>query len=270
MPPTPVYDDALTRESAKRLDHLVRGLPHPIALAGGHAVRYRVIDAWKRRFNQEYFGSRDIDVIYYVDPAWTRDQLAESAFGQAPSRLKVAGYKPHATFNFSAIVDNQGHSLDTEPKWPKMLGVDFHLLFVDPMVTHAHDLAKDVVGFVPIDEPILGEVFRDQTKRDELKPLGPNVYLPTADLLVAAKLKSLPDRTKDDKQVKDLCDLYALAAFGGATTRGIAETVHRLIPGAGALVNGATNHEKLGEAARHLDVQVNDFRAVIGPLAVKP
>lgn len=81
--PNPVYDDLLTVESGRRLAAIVQKLPEPVALCGGHAVRYRVRDEWKRQFNQEYFGSRDIDVAYHVRPDWTDEQLEESALGQA-------------------------------------------------------------------------------------------------------------------------------------------------------------------------------------------
>ena len=52
--PNPVYVDLLTQESEKRLAALVRDIPHPVTLAGGHAVRLRVQERWFERHQQGY------------------------------------------------------------------------------------------------------------------------------------------------------------------------------------------------------------------------
>src|SRR5581483_885534 len=110
--PEPEYNDVLTRASADRLAQLVRDLPHPVALAGGHAVRLRVEKEWRRAFGQEYFGSRDIDLCYYVDPAWSSQELRESAVGRAPARIREVGYKPLGMFRFGIILDSKGNVLE--------------------------------------------------------------------------------------------------------------------------------------------------------------
>lgn len=224
--PTPIYSDVLTKASAERVAQLVRDLPHPVALAGGHAVRLRVEAAWRQAFGQEYFGSRNIDLVYLVEPAWSKDEFRASAAGKAPKRIKDAGYEPVGTFRFGLILDKDGKPLKKEPLSPAIRGIDYDTLYLDPIVTHKRDDSKEILGFEPVDEPLLAPVFHDASLRTPLPKLGENVFLPVAPMLIATKLKSLPDRTKDDKAIKDLCDLYALFTFGGATMDEIRRLVH--------------------------------------------
>lgn len=170
--PTPVYRDVLTEESGARLARLVQDLPHPVALAGGHAVRYIVRKGWKDRFGQSYFGSRDIDVCYYVDPEWSEEEFRSSAAGQAPERIREIGYQPMGVFRFGLWVDTGGNVLDEEPGPPKMRGVDYDLLNLDPMVTHIHPAADEVLGYKPIDEPLLAHAFTEEHLRTTVEELG--------------------------------------------------------------------------------------------------
>lgn len=266
--PNPVYLDVLTKESEARLAHLVRDLPHPVSLAGGHAVRLRVEAGWRAAFGSGYFGSRDIDLAYFVDPAWSLDELKASAAGQAPDRIVATGFRRAGSFRFSIFLDDEGRELAAEPPPPKMRDVDYHELSLDPMVTNFHDELPKLWRFKPIDEPILARVFHEPDLRDLLPAMGPNVYLPKAPVLVATKLKSLPERTKDDKAVKDLCDLYALTRYGGTTVAETRRVVHRVLPEAAARVADALGSPFLAEAAGHLDLDERAYRAVVAPLAV--
>lgn len=268
--PDPVYSDLLTRESEKRLAALVHDLPHPVALAGGHAVRLRVQEKWRERHQQAYFGSRDIDIAYLVDAAWTEEELRASVAGRARSRIESIGYRASGAYSFSLHLDEQGNEMKELPRLGRIPGVDYHVLKIDAMVTNAHPKQREVLGFNPIDEPLLAAVFHDASLRSTLPQFGPGVYLPTSPVLVGTKLKSLPERTQDDKAVKDLCDLYALAVFGGASQRMIRAHIHRALPNVRELVAAALSDSFLEQASRHLDVAVRDFRAVIGPLALPP
>lgn len=113
--PTPLYNDVLTQESAKRVKDLLKDLPHPVALVGGHAVRLTVQHAWQNRFGEDYFGSRDIDVCYRVDPRWTLDEFRTSAIGQAGRRIKEIGYIPMGTFHFGLYLSHDGQVLERDP-----------------------------------------------------------------------------------------------------------------------------------------------------------
>ena len=265
--PKPVYDDTLTRASATRLSELVRDLPHPVALAGGHAVRYAAKEKWKEATGQEYFGSRDIDVIYFVDPRWSLQELEASAAAQAPKRIAELGYEPIA-FHFQQLLDAQGNIIQQEPNGA-IEGVSLFRLFIDPMVTEKHDALAAIwkTTFI-LDEPLLKEVFQQRSARHELPDLGKNVYLPATPYLVATKLNSAITRTQDDKIVKDLCDLFALVNYGGVSSVEIRKTIHRILDDVPGKVRFVTTNPHLPKALEHLDVSRNDFTATIGPLAV--
>lgn len=138
------------------------------------------------------------------------------------------------------------------------------------MVTHVHPQSKKVLGFHAIDEPVFSHVFSDASLRKTKPELGENVYLPTTPVLVASKLKSLPGRNKEDKAIKDLCDLYALVAFGGVSVMSIRQVVHRILDDVPRLVENATKNGALPDALAHLDLDLADFHAVVGPLALPP
>ncbi|MBI4392657.1 MAG: nucleotidyl transferase AbiEii/AbiGii toxin family protein [Euryarchaeota archaeon] len=269
MSPTPVYDNLLTRESERRLSALVNDLPTPVALAGGHAVRLRVRDGWQNAFGQEYFGSRDIDLAYFVDPLWSSDVFSKSAAAKAPHRLRELGFEPSGAFRFRLVLDEQGEALGVEPK-VGIEDVHYHLLYVDPMVTARHPLSRKILGFDPIDEPLLATAFTEEDPDPRASGFAPSVCLPSTPLLVATKLHSFPDRTKDDKAVKDLCDLFALAAHGGSDALAMRKAVHRLLPDASTRVRTVLGSQYLTKALGHLDVSLNDYRAVVAPLALAP
>lgn len=267
MPPRPVYSDLETEISAQRLEGLVRDLPHPVALAGGHAVRWTVGAAWRERFGEDYFGSRDIDLAYLVEPAWTEDEFRFSAAGQAPARIKAMQYEPHGMYRFRLLVDASGDVIKEEPGPPAIAGIDYAQLFLDPLMTADHPKARQVLGWNPIVEPLLAPAFREPDLRRELTDLGSNVFLPSQGSLVATKLGHLQERA-GDKALKDLCDIYALVAYGGADTTTVTKEIHRLLPEVPRLVQLAIGHEQLAEACGHLDATPQDYRAVVGPLAI--
>lgn len=104
--------------------------------------------------------------------------------------------------------------------------------------------------------------------RRELTELGNNVYLPSQGLLIATKLGHLEERA-GDKALKDLCDIYALATYGGADMTKLTQEIHGLVPEVPRLVQLAIGHKQLAEACGHLEINAQDYRAVVGPLAVR-
>jgi hypothetical protein len=265
--PRPVYSDLETLVSAQRLQGLLRNLPHPVALAGGHAVRWTVGQAWRQRFGEDYFGSRDIDLAYLVESRWTEDEFRASAAGQAPGRIKALGYEPYGMYRFRLLVDAAGREIEDEPRPPAIAGIDYAQLFLDPLMTADHPKSRQVLGWQPLVEPLLAPVFRESKLRRELTELGRNVFLPSPGLLIATKLGHIEDRA-GDKALKDLCDIYALAAYGGADRMTMTQEIHSLLPDAPRRVQLAIGHELLTEACVHLDINEPDYRAVVGPLAI--
>jgi len=82
-------------------------------------------------------------------------------------------------------------------------------LCIDPVVDYIHPKIKSLLGFVPIDEPLLSLVFQD--KMYTITPLfEKTVLLPKPHVLLAMKLNSAPNRDKENKRIKDIADIYAL------------------------------------------------------------
>src|SRR4030066_798895 len=82
-------------------------------------------------------------------------------------------------------------------------------LFIDPIVDYIHPKIKTLLGFVPIDEPLLSLVFIDKMYTTT-SLFGTRVLLPKPHLLLAMKLNSAPRRDKENKLIKDISDIYAI------------------------------------------------------------
>ena len=85
-------------------------------------------------------------------------------------------------------------------------------LFVDPIVDNMHDDIKEVVGFTPIDEPLLSQVFLNK-KCTILKLSDVEVVVPNPEVLLVTKINSVNKRTKDHKRIKDIADIYVLIPY---------------------------------------------------------
>jgi hypothetical protein len=88
-------------------------------------------------------------------------------------------------------------------------------MYIDPIVDRIHPRAKEVLGFVPIDEPLLSEVF-DRKKFVMVEEFGAKLILPKPEVLLATKLNSVSNRGKEHKRLKDIADIYALLLYSYA------------------------------------------------------
>ncbi|HUV79857.1 MAG TPA: hypothetical protein VMW40_03390 [Candidatus Bathyarchaeia archaeon] len=92
-----------------------------------------------------------------------------------------------------------------------------------------HPDFEEVFGFTPIDEPLLSPVFHDEENRTELTEYNERLWLPTPEILLATKIKSAPTRTKDEKLIKDICDIYALSWHSGKEFDLIKKGTHSIL-----------------------------------------
>ncbi len=102
-------------------------------------------------------------------------------------------------------------------------------MFVDPIVDYVHPLFKKIFNFDPVDEIFLTHVFNDKSKRKELKEFNKLLWLPTSDVLLATKIKSALNRQKDEKYVKDICDIYSLSWYSDINFHKIKKEVHKIL-----------------------------------------
>jgi hypothetical protein len=77
------------------------------------------------------------------------------------------------------------------------------------MGDNTHTDAKKILGFPLLDESLLAHVFVDG-RSVTVTGFGGRFMIPTPETLLSMKLKSAPCRTKDDKRIKDISDIYAL------------------------------------------------------------
>jgi len=121
------------------------------------------------------------------------------------------GFRP-VSFRFVKDFDSEtGRELTAEESARLPLFQIFQL-YVDPVVDYIHPKIKQVLGFVPLDEPLLSLVFVDGLFTTT-KLFGMSFLLPQPHVLLAMKLNSVVSREKEHKRIKDIADIYALLWF---------------------------------------------------------
>ncbi len=79
-------------------------------------------------------------------------------------------------------------------------------------------------------------------------------------MLLATKLRSIPYRTKDDKLVKDACDIYSILWHSPEDYRRIVRDIHRQYPRECKAGYNAITRKISQKAAFHLGVDVERYR----------
>jgi len=133
------------------------------------------------------------------------------------------------------------------------------------MVDRIHPKHSDVFGMKPLDEPVLARVF--QEKCGISVALGDKkVVIPPPHLLLASKLRSLPARQKDDKVIKDACDIYAIIWHSPVRYDRILSVVQKEYPRECEAALVAITDEVVRGASRHLGVEVEEYIGVVRQL----
>jgi hypothetical protein len=208
------YVPQVTELSEQELHAVFDAAQPPVCLLGGWAVHLHVTPGFQAAHDREYIGSRDIDIGVHVDTSWTGEELPETPVGDSISAIEDLGYT-RSRFGFvqNFLRDSQERISEAEASEHSMHEVFQVYVDVIPDTTEL-DRFRDVFGFKPPAEPLLEPVFEE----DKGKPLAEYVsWSPPAEtlivppeLLAAMKIRSLPDRDKSHKRVKDIADLHAL------------------------------------------------------------
>ena len=206
---TDLYDLIETESSYQALEILSKKLPEPLILLGGWAVYLSVNNSFKDEFGSSYLGSRDVDIGFHLDPCWEIDTLEKSNLKKAVDILVGIGYKRHGSFRFSKIIHNESGKTLSEESAKDFQIYELFYLYVDLVVDNIHPDMRKICNIDFIDEPILGKAW-EQYLFVEIDFFSNKVLLPIPQILLAMKLNSLPNRTKDDKKIKDACDIYSL------------------------------------------------------------
>ena len=174
-------------------------------MLGGWAVYLTVNKDYQEEYGQNYHGSKDIDLGFHIDRSWNINQLKSSPFTKSVTNLEKEGFIPISQ-RYVKHFKEDGTEL-SEQASKKVSHAFMFDLFVDPIVDNMHDDIKEVVGFTPIDEPLLSQVFLNK-KCTILKLSDVEVVVPNPEVLLATKINSVNKRTKNHKRIKDIADIY--------------------------------------------------------------
>ncbi len=141
-------------------------------------------------------------------------------------------------------------------------------MYVDPIVDVVHPRAKQVFGFVPVDEPPLSQVFTGKrfVIREEF---GAKLMPPRPAVLLATKLNSVSNRDKEHKRIKDMADIYGLLWYSGAElgdlrSKLFAMVAEEKVP---SVVSSFTE-EDYSAVARNLGTEKAEVSSVLSELKV--
>ena len=179
-----------------------------VCLLGGWAVYLTVNENFRGSEGRNFMGSRDIDLGFHMDPSWTDGELKGSVFARTVARIEQVGFRP-LSFRFVKRFHTETRRELSEEEAKRVNQSFIFDMYIDPIVDVIHPRAKQVLGFVPVDEPLLSQVFAGKlfVSREEF---GAKLMLPTAAVLLATKLNSVSNRDKEHKRIKDIADIYGL------------------------------------------------------------
>jgi len=203
-----LYEPVEIQISEKYLEKVFKLIKDNICLLGGWATYHIVNNNFEKITGRKYIGSRDIDIGFHIDKNWSEEQLKKTEFCTAIKQIENMGFR---SVSFRLVKDfnlETGREL-TPTESRKLPQYQIFSLFVDPIVDYIHPKIKPVLGFVPIDEPLLSLVFT-QRLTTATSLVGTNVLLPKTHVLLAMKLNSVINRDQEHKRIKDIADIYAL------------------------------------------------------------
>jgi len=203
-----LYESTEIQTSERYLEEILKLIKGNTCLLGGWAAHHIVNKNFEKTTGRSYIGSRDIDIGFHIARNWSEEQLGESEFCTTLKQIEDMGFQP---IGFRLAKDfrlENGKEL-TPTESAKLPLHEILRLYIDPVVDYIHPKIQPLLGFVPIDEPLLSLVF---TKKlgTTTKLFGTNVLMPQTHVLLAMKLNSVIKRDKEDKRIKDIADIYAL------------------------------------------------------------
>lgn len=100
-----------------------------------------------------------------------------------------------------------------------------------------------------------------------LNAFGGKFKLPTPEILIATKLKSAPNRTKDDKRIKDISDIYALSWYSPTSFKDLKQNVQKIsgIMEMAKTISGFTPGE-YASVSNVLGIDAGEIKRIIGEL----
>jgi len=203
-----LYQPTETKTSQEQMHAIFSQLKIQTCLLGGWAVYYLVNQNYQKNTGRTYIGSRDIDLGFHINLNWTKEQLKNSEFTTTIKVVESMGFR---SVSFRLVKDfdmDTGKEL-TPDQSAKLPLYQIFQLYIDPIVDCIHPEIKNLLGFVPIDEPLLSRVFQEKMHKTQML-FGKNILIPEPHVMLAMKINSAPRRDKEHKLIKDIADIYAL------------------------------------------------------------
>lgn len=200
-----MYEEFEIKTSYKYLKEVIGNLKEPICILGGWAVFFHVNNKFQKAQGRPYLGSRDIDVGFHLEKNININILQKSAIVKSIKILEKLDFKSVSFRMYKEFHTETGENIQERQNIPSHY---IFPLYVDLIVDNIPNNFKEIVGFIPIDEPLLSLAFSG--KNMLVKEFDKKLLLPSSLLLLAMKINSLPHRTKDHKKIKDLCDIFSL------------------------------------------------------------
>jgi len=223
-----LYQPYETDISQRCMQTVISKVREPVCMLGGWAVYLTVGENFRREHGRDYLGSRDIDLGFHIDKDWGRGELENSGLAVTMKTLNEMGFEflsfrlvKH--FHIGTRQELREEDAKTTPSH------EIFDLFVDPVVDHIHPETLRVFGFVPIDEPLLEHVFIGGKYRT-IELFGRKILLPLPQVLLATKLKSVRQRDKEHKRIKDIADIYALSWYSDEKLATLRAALAKVIP----------------------------------------
>lgn len=233
-----------------------------MCLLGGWAVHATVNSRYRLASGREYIGSRDIYLGFHFEGGEDAEAVRGSALAGTVRSLGRIGYEG-AAFRMVRYYNRDAQRPLAREEAARMPLYDMFAMYVDLMVDVVPPGAKEALGFVPANEPMIGHAMAGGLS-NEVDEFGAHALLPRPEVLLASKVVSMPRRQHGHKRWKDIADMYALAWHSGVETGDLRAAVLGLVPQsrlAGAL--GAIGGEDYAQAAAALGADAGHVRAVL-------
>jgi hypothetical protein len=262
-----LYDRQETDVALGALAALSRDLPEPFLLIGGWAVYLTVIESYQKEHGVPYLGSRDIDLGFHIDITCDDATLQNCTYSKALDVLMKEGYMPQGSFRYCKIIRRDTGEVLDEKQAIKLNLYEVFYLYVDMMVDNIHPKHREFFKVEPMDEPFISRVFDEGCGMPE-SINGARVIIPPPHILLATKMKAIPDRTKDDKLLKDACDIYAIIWHSRAKYRDVISMARKEYPEYCKRALKVITGDVAVKAAYHLGVDQDTYIGVIEQLRV--
>jgi len=208
------YVPQVTELSEEELQAVFRIAEPPVCLLGGWAVHLHVDQGFQREHGRGYIGSRDIDLGIHVEPSWQVEEYDDNGVGKTLAGIEELGYEK-SRFGFVQNFHRETGERISESEAKEYGMHEVFQVYIDVIPdTTELDSFRERYGFTPPAETLLKPVFEQGVG----VPLSEyvswdapaDVFIVAPELLAAMKIRSLPDRDKSHKRVKDAADLHAL------------------------------------------------------------